>query len=323
MTKKFTRKSAEHKRGAKGIYFLPSLFTTAGLFFGFYAIIQATQGDFERAAIGLLVAMIMDGLDGRVARWTNTASDFGKEYDSLVDLIAFGLAPALVMYFWSLQFLGKTGWLIAFLYAAATALRLARFNTLTIKDSRYFYGIPCPAAAAFIVFWVWNFYVTGVSGAAMSWVSGVATILLAVLMVSNLKFRSFKDFDLINRIPFAILIVFVAVFALVSFDPPRVLFLMAFAYTASGPVGWLMRRRRGATDAPAFLPDDDEDDNGDDDDGDGGGNNNDSRNENRNGNRNDNSNSDGGDNDANNVNSANDVNTGNTGNRNNSDNNRG
>ena len=265
MNKKSTaKKTARKNAGQKGIYFLPSLFTTAGLFFGFYAIIQATHGNFERAAIGLLVAMIMDGLDGRVARWTNTASDFGKEYDSLVDLIAFGLAPALVMYFWSLQVIGKTGWLTAFLYAAATALRLARFNTLTIKDSRYFYGIPCPAAAAFVVFWVWNFHETGVDGrsVAWAWTSAIATLLLAVLMVSNLRFRSFKDFDLINRIPFAILIGFVVVFALIFFDPPRALFLMAFAYAASGPVGWLLRWRRGTNDPPAFLPDgdDDEDD---------------------------------------------------------------
>ncbi|MGR3984991.1 MAG: CDP-diacylglycerol--serine O-phosphatidyltransferase [Gammaproteobacteria bacterium] len=249
------------QRGNKGIYFLPSLFTTAGLFFGFYAIIQATHGNFERAAIGLLVAMIMDALDGRVARWTNTASDFGKEYDSLVDALAFGLAPALVMYFWSLQTLGKAGWLSAFLYTAATALRLARFNTLVIKDSRYFYGIPCPSAAAFLVFWVWNFHESGLDGRAapMAWSSAVVTVLLAVLMVSNLRFRSFKDFDLINRIPFAILIAFAVIFVLVFFDPPRALFLMALAYVVSGPAGWLLRWHRGTSESPAFLPDSDED----------------------------------------------------------------
>ena len=252
--------------GRKGIYFLPSLFTTAGLFFGFYAIIQATYGNFDKAAIGLLIAMIMDALDGRVARWTNTASDFGKEYDSLVDLVAFGLAPALVMYFWSLQAIGKPGWLIAFLYTAATALRLARFNTLTIKDSRYFYGIPCPSAAAFVAFWVWNFDESGIDGLSLPWpwVCAVATLIPAVLMVCNLKFRSFKDFDLINRIPFAILVAFAVVFVLVFFDPPRVLFLMSFAYVASGPVGWLIRRQRGTGESPAFLPDSDDDDNGDD-----------------------------------------------------------
>ena len=255
-----SRKKSAARHTKKGIYFLPSLFTTAGLFFGFYAIIQATYGNFDKAAVGLLVAMIMDGLDGRVARWTKTASDFGKEYDSLVDLVAFGLAPALVMYFWSLQVLGKPGWLTAFVYAAATALRLARFNTLTIKDNRYFYGIPCPSAAAFVVFWVWNFYESGIDGQGiyMAWASAGATLILAVLMVSNLRFRSFKDFDLINRIPFAIVIVFVVVFALVFFDPPRTLFLLALGYVVSGPVGWLLRWRRGTGESPAFLPDGDE-----------------------------------------------------------------
>lgn len=248
------------RRDRKGIYFLPSLFTTAGLFFGFYAIIQAVNGQFEKAALALLTAMIMDGLDGRVARWTNTASDFGKEYDSLVDLVAFGLAPALVMYFWSLRALGKAGWLIAFLYATATALRLARFNTLTIKDNRYFYGIPCPAAAAFLIFWVWFFHDWGIDGKSMPWFSALATLILAALMVSNLQFRSFKDFDLINRVPFAILVALALIFALIFFDPPRVLFLMAFAYAASGPLGWLIKWRRGKVTAPAFLPDDDNDD---------------------------------------------------------------
>ena len=220
----------QHNR--KGIYFLPSLFTTAGLFFGFYAIIQATRGDFANAAIGILIAMIMDGLDGRVARWTNTASDFGKEYDSLVDLVAFGLAPGLIMYFWSLQYLGKAGWLIAFLYAAATALRLARFNTLTIKDNRYFYGIACPAAAAFVVFWVWNFHETGIPGQSMTWTSAMVTLLMAFLMVSNVKFRSFKDFDPKHKVPFFVLIAILGFIVLISFDPPRVLFLMALGYVS-------------------------------------------------------------------------------------------
>lgn len=252
----------ENKDTRKGIYFLPSLFTTAGLFFGFYAIIQATQNNFGSAAVGLLIAMIMDGLDGRVARWTNTASDFGKEYDSLVDLVAFGLAPALIMYFWSLQYIGKTGWLIAFLYAAATALRLARFNTLVIKDSRYFYGLACPAAAAFIVFWVWNFHVTEIDGESMTWESAAATLAMAVLMVSNVKFRSFKDFDPKHKIPFFVLIALLVTFVLISFDPPRVLFIFALGYVVSGPVGWLIRRKKGEEGTPAFLPDEDDEDSG-------------------------------------------------------------
>jgi len=243
----------------KGIYFLPSLFTTAGLFFGFYAIIQATQSNFSQAAIGVLIAMIMDGLDGRVARWTNTASDFGKEYDSLVDVIAFGVAPAMITYFWSLHFLGQAGWLIAFLYTAATALRLARFNTLTIKDNRYFYGLACPSAAAFVAFWAWNFHEYGISGETMAVFSAITTLIMSVLMVSNLKFRSFKDFDPKHKIPFFVLIAIVGIIVLISFDPPTVLFIMAFAYAASGPVGWVLRRQKGDTEIPSFLPDEDDD----------------------------------------------------------------
>ena len=250
----------EQSSNHKGIYFLPSLFTTAGLFFGFYAIIQATFGNFGMAALGVFIAMIMDGLDGRVARWTNTASDFGKEYDSLVDCIAFGLAPALIMYFWSLHAIGKSGWLIAFLYAAATALRLARFNTLTIKDNRYFYGLPCPSAAAFVVFWVWNFYASGIPGESMPWISAIATLCMALLMVSNVKFRSFKDFDVKNKIPFVVLIGLIVVFVLIFFDPPRVLFLMALAYAISGPAGWLLRWKKGIEESPAFLPDEEDSD---------------------------------------------------------------
>ncbi len=241
----------------KGIYFLPSLFTTAGLFFGFYAIIQATLGNFSQAAVGVLIAMIMDGLDGRVARWTNTASDFGKEYDSLVDVIAFGVAPGMIIYFWSLQYLGKAGWLISFLYAAATALRLARFNTLTIKDNRYFFGLACPAAAAFIAFWAWNFNETGLTGESMAIASAVVTLLMSVLMVSNIKFRSFKDFDPKHKIPFFALLAIVGFTVLLSFDPPRVLFLMALAYALSGPVGWVARHQKGEQESP-FLPDEDD-----------------------------------------------------------------
>ncbi len=244
----------------KGIYFLPSLFTTAGLFFGFFAIIQATQGNYDRAAVGVFIAMIMDGLDGRVARWTNTASDFGKEYDSLVDLIAFGLTPALVVYFWSLHTIGRAGWLIAFLYAAATALRLARFNTLTIKDNRYFYGLPCPSAAAFVIFWVWCMFEFKVAGVTVPWLSSLVTLLAAILMVSNVKFRSFKDFDHKNRIPFVVLIVLLLGFVLVFFDPATVLFLMAFGYAFSGPIGWFIRWRKGDQESPSFLPDEDDGD---------------------------------------------------------------
>ena len=247
-------------KGRKGIYFLPSLFTTAGLFFGFFAIIQATHGNFDRAAVGIFIAMIMDGLDGRVARWTNTASEFGKEYDSLVDLIAFGLAPALMVYFWSLHEIGRAGWLISFLYAAATALRLARFNTLTIKDNRYFFGLPSPSGAAFVVFWVWCMYEFDVSGQSVSWLSALVTLSAAVLMVSNLRFRSFKDFDYKNRVSFVVLIALLLIFVFVYVDPATVLFVMTLGYVLSGPWGWIMGWRSGQQVSPAFLPDDDDHD---------------------------------------------------------------
>ena len=204
------------------------------------------------------------GWTGRVARWTNTASDFGKEYDSLVDLVAFGLAPALVVYFWSLHVIGRPGWLIAFLFAAAAALRLARFNTLTIKDNRYFFGIPAPSGAAFVTFWVWCMYDIGISGESVAWISALITLVGAILMVSNIKFRSFKDFDHKNKIPFVVLIVILLIFVFIFWDPSKALFLMALGYAASGPLGWIWRWRKGAQESPSFLPDDGHDEVSDD-----------------------------------------------------------
>lgn len=240
---------------ARGIYFLPSLFTTAGLFFGFFAIISATRGHFDSAAVGLLIAMVMDGLDGRIARMTNTTSEFGKEYDSLVDVIAFGLAPSLVIYFFALQYLGKTGWLVSFIYAAAAALRLARFNTIS-GDKRYFVGLPSPSAAAFVVFWVWSLHDFELTGVAIPWLSALIAVIAAVLMVSNVKFRSFKDMDVKRRVPFMVLMGVVLVFVLVYFDPPRVLFLMAAIYALSGPVSWTLKYRRGEEKLESLLDDD-------------------------------------------------------------------
>lgn len=237
----------------KGIYFLPSLFTTIGLFFGFYAIIQATLSQFTQAAIAILIAMIMDGLDGRVARWTNTTSDFGKEYDSLVDVIAFGVAPGMLIYFWSLQHLGKAGWLISFAFTAATALRLARFNSMTSKENRYFFGLACPPAAAFVAFWVWNLHEAGFSGIKLAGFSALVTFLMAMLMVSRIKYRSFKDLDPKNRISFIVLLAIVGTIALISFDPPLVLFVMALAYALSGPVMFVIRWFKGIDRSPAFM----------------------------------------------------------------------
>jgi CDP-diacylglycerol--serine O-phosphatidyltransferase len=248
------------KNNRKGIYILPSLFTTAGLFFGFYAIIFASRGVFDKAAVGILIAMIMDGLDGRIARLTNTTSEFGKEYDSLVDLIAFGLAPGLVVYFWSLQHLGKTGWLISFIFTAATALRLARFNTGESNDKRYFTGLPSPAAAAFVTFWVWSMHEFEIQGSSISIVSALIVVFAALMMVSNIKYRSFKDFDAKNRVPFVVLIGVVMTFSLIYFDPPRVLFLMSAGFALSGPVSWLFRYRKGQEKWENIIDDSDEDD---------------------------------------------------------------
>ncbi|MFT5259720.1 MAG: CDP-diacylglycerol--serine O-phosphatidyltransferase [Saprospiraceae bacterium] len=240
---------------SKGVYILPSLFTTAGLFFGFYAIISASRGEFDAAAIGILIAMITDTLDGRVARMTNTASDFGKEYDSLVDLVAFGLAPGLVMYFWALQDLGKTGWVISFIYVAATALRLARFNTITSDDKRYFVGLPSPSGAAFVVFWVWTFHDFAVTGLFISIVSALITLISAMLMVSGIKFRSFKDLDVKSKVPFVFVIAFVFVISLITFDPPRVLFLISAAFVLSGPISWVMRVSKGEEKWKSIIED--------------------------------------------------------------------
>lgn len=229
----------------RGIYLLPNLFTTAALFGGFYAIVAAMNGRFEAASIAIFVAMILDGADGRIARMTNTQSAFGAEYDSLSDVISFGLAPALVAYQWSLQDLGKLGWLVAFFYAAATALRLARFNTqLGIADKRYFQGLPCPSAAAVVAGLVWFATDYGISGDAVMPVTVAVTLLTAILMVSNIRFYSFKELDLRGRVPFVKILAVLLVFVLVSSDPPLVLFLGFLAYAASGPLLTLLHLRR-------------------------------------------------------------------------------
>ena len=231
--------------GRRGIYILPNLFTTAGLFFGFFAIIQATKGKFELAAMAIFIAMLMDGLDGRIARMTNTTSDFGAEYDSLVDVIAFGLTPALVMYEWVLGGMGKLGWLAAFIYVAATALRLARFNTQKVADKRYFQGLPSPAAAAVLAAWVWMMHEYGFQGGAVNAVSWLVTVGAAAAMVSNVRYHSFKDLDLKGKIPFVKLLVVVLAFVLIASDPPRMLFLIFFGYFVSGFVqGFILKKRK-------------------------------------------------------------------------------
>lgn len=230
--------------GRKGIYILPNLFTTASLFAGFYAIVQANKGQFETAAIAIFIAMVMDGLDGRVARLTSTSSDFGVEYDSLVDMISFGLTPALVMYEWALMHTGKLGWLVAFLYVAAAALRLARFNTQKVRDKRYFLGMPSPAAAALLAAFVWVMDTHGVQGRGMQGLALMLTFATAAAMVSNIRYRSFKDLDLKGKVPFVALLIVVLVFVLIAFDPPRVLFVLFCGYFLSGPFNGLVNRLR-------------------------------------------------------------------------------
>jgi len=229
----------------KGIYILPNLFTTASLFAAFYAIIQSTVGNFGNAAIAVIVAAVLDMLDGRVARMTNTASDFGKEYDSLVDLVAFGLAPALILFEWGLQSLGKAGWLVAFTYVATTALRLARFNTQEVPSKRYFQGLPCPAAAVLLAAAVWTAESYLLTGRAFTVAGFILMALLAFAMVSAMPYRSFKDLDLKHRVPFVAVLALVLVFVLISFDPPAVLLAMFSVYAASGAVSWALNRKDG------------------------------------------------------------------------------
>ncbi|EGV52220.1 CDP-diacylglycerol--serine O-phosphatidyltransferase [Candidatus Endoriftia persephone str. Guaymas] len=242
------------KKRSRGIYLLPNLFTTATLFAGFYAILAAMNDRFEAAAIAIFVAMLMDGLDGRVARMTNTQTAFGAEYDSLADMVAFGLAPSLVIYLWALTDLGKLGWISAFVYTAGTALRLARFNTqIGVADKRYFQGLPSPSAAAIIAGSVWLGVDYGIAGGAVEWLVAPLTIVVGLLMVSNVRYNSFKEIDFHGKVPFIVLVVVMLGFAILLAKPPVVLFLIFFVYAISGPVmtlsqlrEWRSRRTAGA-----------------------------------------------------------------------------
>ncbi|WP_347331170.1 CDP-diacylglycerol--serine O-phosphatidyltransferase [Marinimicrobium locisalis] len=228
----------------RGVYFLPNLFTTGALFAGFYAIISAMHGNFASAAIAIFVAMALDGLDGRVARLTNTSSAFGEQYDSLSDMVSFGLAPALVMFSWALSGLGKLGWAAAFIFAACAALRLARFNTQIGKvDKKYFVGLASPPAAAIIASIVWSGH-SGEVAAPTAAVAALVTAIAGLLMVSNVRYYSFKDIDFRGRVPFVVMLLVVGVFVVVSLNPPFVLLCMSVTYGISGPAVWLWRRRR-------------------------------------------------------------------------------
>ena len=232
----------------KGVYLLPNLFTTGNLFCGFYAIISAQAGFFTQACISVFVAMILDGLDGRVARMTNTQSKFGAEYDSLADMVTFGVAPGMVAYSWALSDLGKFGWMVAFIYAACAALRLARFNTqIEVADSRYFTGLASPAAAALVIGMVWALSDFGIDGEStvVALFGALITGMAGVLMVSNIRYHSFKKIDLRGRVHFVFVIAMVLAFAVVFTDPPRVLMLLFLVYASSGPLMAVLRLGSG------------------------------------------------------------------------------
>lgn len=221
----------------KGIFLLPNLLTTGGLFSGFYAIVASMNGHFEAAAVAIFVAMIFDGLDGRVARLTNTQSEFGAQYDSMSDMLSFGMAPALVAYNWGLAEYGKFGWLAAFVYVACAALRLARFNAnLSITDGRFFQGLASPAAAAIVAGMVWSGSIYQIDGDNIGYLVGILTILTGLLMVSNFRYNSFKDLNWRDRVSFLTILLVVLVFVVIAARPAEMLFSIFFIYACSGPI---------------------------------------------------------------------------------------
>ncbi len=254
------------KNMPRGIFLLPNLFTTGALFAGFYAIIAAMSGRFEIAATAIFIAFLLDGLDGRVARLTNTQSAFGAEFDSLSDMVSFGVAPALVVYMWALvylrdvsNFMGKVGWMVAFIYATATALRLARFNTqVGVADKRYFQGLASPAAAAVVMGAVWFCEIYDIRGEDVTYGALVLTLVAGLLMVSNFSYYSFKDLDLREKVPFVTLLAAVLIFIFLSLRPATVLFSFFFLYMMSGPVvslfRWNRKRMRMAESSRGSTP---------------------------------------------------------------------
>ena len=239
----------------RGIYVLPNLFTIGALFAGFYAIVQAMNASWEHAAVAIFIAMVLDGLDGRVARMTGTQSAFGAELDSLSDMVSFGVAPALIMYVFALKGLGKFGWIAAFVYCSAAALRLARFNTqLEVADKRFFQGLPSPAAAALVAGFVWVMVEYRLAGAEVDWLASAVILFAGISMVTNLKYYSGKEINLRKSVPFFVVLLIVLFFILVSTSPPEVLLIMFALYALSGYAyatwNWLHRREKTAGHLP-------------------------------------------------------------------------
>ncbi|MBA6327957.1 CDP-diacylglycerol--serine O-phosphatidyltransferase [Colwellia sp. MB02u-6] len=221
----------------RGIYLLPNLLTTAGLFSGFYAVISSMNGHFISAAVAIFIAMIFDGLDGRVARMTNTQSEFGAEYDSMADMLSFGIAPGIVAYNWALSSFGKFGWLAAFVYVACAALRLSRFNTqVGIADKRYFQGLASPAAAGVVASLIWVGSEYKINGQDYGYFVGIITIILGLLMVSNFRYNSFKEVDWKGKVNFVVVLLIVLAFVVIASSPENILLIIFALYACSGPV---------------------------------------------------------------------------------------
>jgi CDP-diacylglycerol--serine O-phosphatidyltransferase len=230
----------------KGVYILPNLFTLGALFGGFYAVVMAINGRFDLAATGVFAAMILDSLDGRVARLTNTQSAFGEQMDSLSDMVSFGAAPALIAYMWTLKGLGRWGWIAAFVYCACAALRLARFNVnTTVVDKRYFQGLPSPAAAALVAGFIWVATDMGFSAAGLAWPMFGVALYAGLTMVTNVPFYSFKDLHVRRSVPFAAIVLIAILIAVINIDPPTVLFALFIAYGLSGYVIYVWRKSKG------------------------------------------------------------------------------
>jgi CDP-diacylglycerol--serine O-phosphatidyltransferase len=234
------------RKRRKGIYILPNLFTLAALFGGFYAVVMAMNNRFDLAAAGVFSAMVLDSLDGRVARMTNTQSAFGEQMDSLSDMVSFGAAPALIAYEWSLQGLGRWGWIAAFVYCACAALRLARFNVNTgVVDKRWFQGLPSPAAAALVAGLIWLFNDYGFNRLEAAWLMFGVALYAGLTMVTNVPFYSFKDISMKRSVPFAVIVLMALIIAVINIDPPVVLFALFVLYGLSGYVVYAWRKWKG------------------------------------------------------------------------------
>jgi CDP-diacylglycerol--serine O-phosphatidyltransferase len=239
--------SVERKRPRRGIYLLPNLFTTSALFAGFYSIVLAYNGAYQSAGIAIIVAMVLDGFDGRVARMTNTTTAFGAEYDSMADMISFGMAPAFLMYTWSLASLteptfGQLGWVIAFVFTACCGLRLARFNVAVgTADKRFFQGLACPSAAAVLASFVWVMTGMGIKGPDVVLLTAVLTLSTGIAMVSTLTYYSFKDLGTTRRVPFAMLLGLLMLFVITALDPGKMILIASVLYALSGPAYYLFR----------------------------------------------------------------------------------